>query len=621
MKYFPPTPILPKFYSLLFSGLLLAFVLYVPRVVAQDISYFKAYGANFGEQGNEVVALDNGNVVTALQLSNPNSGGSPHPGLLLTNVAGHKVFCKKYPLIGQPSAAQHVLPNQEGFLIVGTSFGAPFVLQTNFDGEVLWSARLDITEALHVTDVIAVEDGYLMTGIGRYNTGNYPEIVVWKLTTGGTVAWAKQVETDNFHLRNLRIRQQQGLIYIAGTGKLDFNFLDVFVMALDSEANPIWTKHFDTPYDDELEEFLVKDDALYLIGRNYNLGTQYDVFLLKTNLAGELIAQRQFDGNGGDERARCATFLANGNLAISFDHGNSSSRSPAVMSIHPQSLSINWCKSYIYEANFTNYALDISPTNDGGFLLVGDMHVTGKIRDTYLLRATPNGDAGCFTNNYGIGSFPANFTSTELTDTSQLLSSTVLATAIIAEEALEVSELSLCANVPPLANFKATPHTIEACERGCYTFTDASERAPISWQWTFEGGTPASYNGQHPPEVCWTENGTYEVSLRVSSFDGTTTTTKAHVVNLECAPIIPNVYSPNEDGLNDWFRIQHLPAKFQLSIFNRWGQPVFESSDANKVWTGQNEQGDQACSAGVYFYELLDKDMKRSYSGTVQLVR
>ena len=52
-------------------------------------------------------------------------------------------------------------------------------------------------------------------------------------------------------------------------------------------------------------------------------------------------------------------------------------------------------------------------------------------------------------------------------------------------------------------------------------FTDQTIGNPISWIWTFEGGTPATYNGQTPPPVVYNTAGSWDVSLTVD--DGITT--------------------------------------------------------------------------------------------------
>jgi gliding motility-associated-like protein len=76
-----------------------------------------------------------------------------------------------------------------------------------------------------------------------------------------------------------------------------------------------------------------------------------------------------------------------------------------------------------------------------------------------------------------------------------------------------------------------------------------------------------------------------------------------------------NIFTPNNDGLNDYFEIPNLPADLCLSLFssikiyNRWGGLVYESSDRRFKWNGA-----QAVD-GVYFYVITYSD--KQFRGTV----
>lgn len=71
-----------------------------------------------------------------------------------------------------------------------------------------------------------------------------------------------------------------------------------------------------------------------------------------------------------------------------------------------------------------------------------------------------------------------------------------------------------------LAQFGAS--TTDVLKGGKVSFTDESESSAgiASWAWTFEGGSPASYNGQTPPEVTYGQTGDYEVVLTVTDANG-----------------------------------------------------------------------------------------------------
>ena len=71
-----------------------------------------------------------------------------------------------------------------------------------------------------------------------------------------------------------------------------------------------------------------------------------------------------------------------------------------------------------------------------------------------------------------------------------------------------------------------------------------------------------------------------------------------------CNFAFPNAFTPNNDGINDQFRIVTYGNMkyYSFSIYNRYGQRVFWSGDAKRGWDGTF--GGEPCDPGVYFYYL-----------------
>lgn len=93
-------------------------------------------------------------------------------------------------------------------------------------------------------------------------------------------------------------------------------------------------------------------------------------------------------------------------------------------------------------------------------------------------------------------------------------------------------------------------------------------------------------------------------------------------VNIKKALIIPNIFTPNGDGINDTWNItyiNYLP-NVVVNIYNRWGTPVFHSIGYPKAWDG-NFNG-TAVPAGVYYYLIDYKDgITKPLSGYLTVIR
>jgi len=91
---------------------------------------------------------------------------------------------------------------------------------------------------------------------------------------------------------------------------------------------------------------------------------------------------------------------------------------------------------------------------------------------------------------------------------------------------------------------------------------------------------------------------------------------------------LPNVFSPNGDGLNDLFK--PYPYKFiediSLTIFNRWGNKIFYTNNKEINWSGIDAQTGKLVTDGIYFYicsvneQRLEGIVPRNIKGTVTIL-
>jgi gliding motility-associated-like protein len=95
----------------------------------------------------------------------------------------------------------------------------------------------------------------------------------------------------------------------------------------------------------------------------------------------------------------------------------------------------------------------------------------------------------------------------------------------------------------------------------------------------------------------------------------------------DCYLNIPNAFSPNGDGLNDYFIPREILSSgvktFRMNIYNRWGENIFTTEQIDgRGWDGKFNGKLQ--NMGVYVYlidvEFINK-VKKTYKGNVTLMR
>jgi gliding motility-associated-like protein len=251
----------------------------------------------------------------------------------------------------------------------------------------------------------------------------------------------------------------------------------------------------------------------------------------------------------------------------------------------------------------------------------------------------------------------------------------------------------------PIADFNSS--VTQFCPKHCVSFSDNSSFGPIiSYQWSFPGGTPDTSTSASP-NVCYNQEGLYDVQLIVTNQYGSDTIIKYSEVNVQFIPnafvspdtamyfgssyqlnagggalytwspsagldttagpspiasptvstvyvvsindgtgcaatrqvtitilhdndfFIPNTFSPNKDGSNDYFFVRgNNIYGLRLTIFDRWGEKVFETTNPSIGWDGTYKGKD--LNPGAYTYVVTinynDKDTI-TRSGTITLIR
>jgi gliding motility-associated-like protein len=155
--------------------------------------------------------------------------------------------------------------------------------------------------------------------------------------------------------------------------------------------------------------------------------------------------------------------------------------------------------------------------------------------------------------------------------------------------------------------------TANQVDNNVFTFADNSvgSPGPASWNWNFGDGSQSSSQN---PGYTYTMPGTYTISLITTNSNGCKDTAKDVVQVLpEFMFYAPNSFTPNGDGKNDIFKPNGSGImKYDMKIFNRWGELIFSTTDFNTGWDGRTSNGEYA-ETGVYIVKFHVEGTQSDY--------
>jgi gliding motility-associated-like protein len=110
-------------------------------------------------------------------------------------------------------------------------------------------------------------------------------------------------------------------------------------------------------------------------------------------------------------------------------------------------------------------------------------------------------------------------------------------------------------------------------------------------------------------------------TLTVTSAEGCTSTDEV-TVKVQQDVLIPNTFTPNNDGTNDVWVIKNIEdyPGCKIEIFNRWGNKVYDSAGYSQPWNGTANNG-QELPVTTYFYTIDLKDGRKPLVGSISIIR
>ena len=163
-----------------------------------------------------------------------------------------------------------------------------------------------------------------------------------------------------------------------------------------------------------------------------------------------------------------------------------------------------------------------------------------------------------------------------------------------------------------------------ACPGDVVLFKDTSIGKIISWHWDFGNGNTSDLKNpvvQHFPP----NNSFFSVNLTIADSTGCKQTAKKIIKSVNnCFIAVPNAFTPNNDGLNDFLYPlnAYKATDLEFKVFDRWGNLVFETKDWTKKWDGTFERVPQPTAVYIWMLTYKDEKQKQVFlKGTTALIR
>ncbi len=647
-----------KRHQLNITALLSAFLLILLNGTAHTqippLQWATQYGGGNVDIPYTIKMTTDGGTIMAGYTDSKNGDVSPQPTrdywdlwLLKLDKCGQIQWERSLGGTGYESARDLVQTADGGYLVLGETnstdggvvagYGGTkdiWLLKFSSNGNLEWQKRFGGSSLDIGNHIELMKDGSCLVAAsstsndgnitGNHSTGTYTDGVLMKFDAAGNLAWSKCFGgTKNEELFDIEVIN--GTIYASGfTNSVDGDIppsqknYDVWLLAIDGSGNKIMSKIYGGSQND-VAYCMTKgaDGSLTMAGYTTSndgdvsgaKGSQ-DYWILNVSQKGKLNWQKVF---GGTDAEYAKTIITDkdssyiiGGVTYSGDGDASASLGEGdffTLKLRPDG-SLAWKKHWGGSGNDHMRAL-----------------VRHPVKDEYYLAGDSDSGDGDFSNAQGDADF-----------------------AVIKLKIPELSEQdSAVCNISGFIPFQDTLPDICGYDSAIVNYHPVPLSGPFDSVRkidTIFAGQSITLHSNGNGTITWNSHSTLSCTNCASPVATPVTTTMYTAINespLGCrvsdeftvvvlndaVVAIPTGFTPNGDGLNDYFGpLGKVPDGYRLQIFNRNGEVVFRSSAIDQRWNGRYKGDTQP--AGVFIYLVDYKDMQHKMhqqKGTFVLIR
>ncbi|MBA3901382.1 MAG: gliding motility-associated C-terminal domain-containing protein, partial [Bacteroidetes bacterium] len=177
----------------------------------------------------------------------------------------------------------------------------------------------------------------------------------------------------------------------------------------------------------------------------------------------------------------------------------------------------------------------------------------------------------------------------------------------------------------PTADFTMGPQPTTILNPNIHFDSKNSSNDVNQWLWDF---SKIDSSALANPHYTFTDTGYFDVQLIVwNSYGCSDSIVYPVVINGSYTFYIPNAFTPDNDGINDYFGPKGTGIEegdYEMRIYNRWGEQIHITNSLSKPWNGIPDNASVVAPNAVYVYLINVTDnlgQKRQYNGHFTLIR
>jgi hypothetical protein len=375
-------------------------LLFVISITSAQQGWVKIYGGTQWDEGRSAQQTADGGYIVAGDTRSFGTGGSFDVWLLKTNAFGDTLWSKVYGGTNEDAGFSVQQTADGGYIIAGeTYFGGAedydvLLIKTDASGTALWTKTYGGSGEDQGYSVQQTTDGgYIVAGFG------YPyDFYLIKTNASGDTLWTRTYGGSSIDIgRDVQQTADGGYIVAGYTLSFGSGNTNVYLVKTNAFGDTLWTRAYGGSSGISYWGYSVQQtqDGGYIVAGLTEQGSSYDVYIIKTNASGDTLWTKTY-GDGGIywEEAHSVRQTTDGGYIVAAITQSSGAGGFDVWLIKTNAAGDTlWTRTY----GGTNYdfAESVRQTADGGYIIAGEtMSFGAGVYDVYLIKTDAQGLIG-----------------------------------------------------------------------------------------------------------------------------------------------------------------------------------------------------------------------------------